>query len=185
MATRNSTATTPEELEAQFPMTNRPFAVWRYIDPDNSQNRVWAVNGMDGSTAEFQSINSAFKAAQNLAEEWVQKVQKFADDARKQAQALAEVMGAEADTDALTDGEKAAQFPINADPFAVWYCMDKSLLSNPWTINDEEGDAIASAANYTDAMKIACGFKAAAYVSAIKKAKALNPFLAESEAAHA
>ncbi len=48
MAEINSTATTPEELAEQFPITNRPFAVW-YNSSPGVDHRKWAVNDEDGN----------------------------------------------------------------------------------------------------------------------------------------
>ena len=88
MATANNTATTPEELAEQFPCTARPFAVW-YNSSEGADHRKWAVNGEDGhACAEFENMATALKAAAEMSGEWDA-------EARKQAQALAKVTGAD------------------------------------------------------------------------------------------
>ena len=52
----------------------------------------------------------------------------------------------------------AAQFPMSSDSFAVWFDPDFTGAL-PWAINDEDGGAIVSAANYEDARKVAHALK--------------------------
>lgn len=88
MADANSTATTSEELAEQFPCTARPFAVW-YNSSEGADHRKWAVNGEDGAACEdFEDMGTALKAAAEMSSEWDA-------EARIQAQALAEVTGAD------------------------------------------------------------------------------------------
>ena len=85
MADANSTATTHEQLAEQFPCTARPFAVWYNSDPE-ADHRKWCVNGEDGvAVEEFADMETALKAAAKMGSEWDV-------EARKQAQALAEVI---------------------------------------------------------------------------------------------
>lgn len=86
MAGINSTATTPEELAKQFPITGRPFAVW--YDPQLEVSaRPWVVNNESGDACDefFFDLNTALKVAAERGKEW-------ADEARIQAQALAEAI---------------------------------------------------------------------------------------------
>lgn len=85
MATNDFTATTPEELAKQFPITGRPFAIWYNAEPEAVNNRPWAVNDESGEASqEFDDLATALKAAAEMGKEW-------ADEARRQAQALAKV----------------------------------------------------------------------------------------------
>ena len=70
-----------------------------------------------------------------------------------------------------TESHLIKKFPITCTPFAVWYCEGEGAK---WAINDDEEQAIAMAANYEDALKIAKAFRAVAYEEAIKKAEALR-----------
>lgn len=85
MAASILTATTPEQLAEQFPHTLRPFAVL-YNDDPGCDSRKWAVNNESGETTqEFEDMATALKAAAEMGSEWDA-------EARKQAQALAEVI---------------------------------------------------------------------------------------------
>jgi len=87
MAASILTATTPEELAKQFPQTARPFAVW-YNDDPGCDSRKWAVNDESGMpTQEFEDMGMALKAAAALISECG-----WEEEAKKQAQALAEVI---------------------------------------------------------------------------------------------
>src|SRR5450759_4240520 len=97
MTTNNSTATTPEELAAQFPITTRPFAIWYGQDPEVTGRplRHWVVNDEQGEGNEsFEDMATALRTAAARGKEW-------ADEARIQAHALAKVMGHD-DTENLT-----------------------------------------------------------------------------------
>ena len=72
-----------------------------------------------------------------------------------------------------TESELEKQYPITAEPFAVWYCKGEGLK---WAANNHKGHAIAMAANRRHAAKIAKAFRAVAFIKALKKTKALNPF---------
>lgn len=69
------------------------------------------------------------------------------------------------------ESQLAKEFPINCDPFSVFYSVGTGLK---WAINDEEGEAIAESANYDDAVKISNAFRAAAYQAAVKAAHELR-----------
>lgn len=93
MATNNSTAT-PKELAAQFPDSNRPFAVW--YNPAQEGEKHWVVNGHTcEEIAKFDDMATALKHAAKIGKEWD-------EEARKQAQALAKVNGHD-DTVNLSD----------------------------------------------------------------------------------
>ena len=103
MAGINSTATTPEELAEQFPCTVRPFAVWYSLDQVNGRG-CWAVNNESGEpTQEFEDMATALKVASELGQEWEA-------EARKQAQALAEVAVAKSRC-VMLDSNKAQPTP--------------------------------------------------------------------------
>jgi hypothetical protein len=86
MTTNNSTATTHKELAAQFPYTDRPFAVWYNPDP-KADHRKWAVTGESGiGIGDFADLVEALKTAAEMGgKEWY-------DEARFQAQTLANLM---------------------------------------------------------------------------------------------
>lgn len=73
---------------------------------------------------------------------------------------------------APTESHLAEEYPMNCDPFSVFYSVGTGLK---WAINDEEGMAIAEAANYEDAVKIANAFRAGAYRDIVKAAHELGP----------
>lgn len=92
MADADSTAT-PAELAEQFPCTGRPFAVW--YNQDAEDNRYWVVNDQEGnsnseedSKSVFEDFAAALKFAAKLYAE-----SGWEAEARRQAQALAEVCG--------------------------------------------------------------------------------------------
>lgn len=64
----------------------------------------------------------------------------------------------------------AEEYPESGDPFSVFYSVGTGLK---WAINDEDGMAIAEAANYEDAVKISNAFRAGAYRDAVKAAHEL------------
>lgn len=191
MAGINSTATTPEELAEQFPITDRPFAVWYNATPEVDHLK-WAVNGMDGEAVEdFADMATALKAAAEMGCEWD-------EDARKQAQALAEVIKSndaelldiQAHLDLMMSGKddgaknrivktvvskmadflpdidvdarlSALRFPMTSNPYAVWF-DDEGKEGARWAVNDDEGNAIASVSNYEDACTIANALRVSA-----------------------
>ena len=74
MATKDHTATTPEEFARLFPITGRPFAVWYNTDPE-AGNRKWNVNGKDGQAEkEFEEMESAFCLAEVASEKWEDEI---------------------------------------------------------------------------------------------------------------
>ncbi len=64
-----------------------------------------------------------------------------------------------------TESELAAQFPCNADPYAVWFNPYATPLYR-WAVNDEDGDSIVDVRNYESAAKIAAAPEGRAQVSA-------------------
>lgn len=51
----------------------------------------------------------------------------------------------------------AKRFPINGDPFSVWYCPEAE--DTPWAINDENGVAMVEVRRREIAIKIANALK--------------------------
>ncbi|OGS97715.1 MAG: hypothetical protein A3K04_09645 [Gallionellales bacterium RBG_16_56_9] len=191
MATNNSTATTPEELAEQFPITTRPFAVWYNSDP-GADHRKWAVNDESGDAIkEFADMATALKTAAEMGREWEA-------DAKIQAQALAKVIGADdaelsdiqARLDRMMSGKDdgaknrivrtvamrmaeflpdidvterllAEQFPMTSDPYAVWF-NDEMKEGARWAVNDEDGNAIVSVSNREAACTIAYALRVSA-----------------------
>jgi hypothetical protein len=86
-----------------------------------------------------------------------------------------------ASIDALNESEKALRFPVNANPFSVWF--DTSPPAN-WAINDEEGNAVSNAKSYAKAVKIASGFIKGASEDAFNRAKALSVLLTDTLIQH-
>lgn len=74
----------------------------------------------------------------------------------------------------------AEEYPATCTPFDVFYSVGTGLK---WAINDEEGMAIAEAANYEDAVKIANAFRAGAYRDAVKFAHELGADIPNDKAA--
>ena len=56
----------------------------------------------------------------------------------------------------LSHEEKAKRFPINGDPFAVWYDAEvvQEGSATPWIVNGPSGDALVDMANYVAAKRI-------------------------------
>lgn len=101
----NSTATTPEELAAQFPSTNRPFAVW--YNPAPEVDYHWVVNGESCEAIEqFSDVGQALRRAAEIGSEWDA-------EARKQAEALAEVIEAD---DAIANALRVSASANRYDP---------------------------------------------------------------------
>ena len=53
-----------------------------------------------------------------------------------------------------TEAQLAEKFPINADPYAVWFNPDATPLYR-WAVNGESGECIVDVSNYDSAAKIA------------------------------
>lgn len=58
MATLDFTALTPEQLDALFPMTQRPYAVWYSIE---NEGKKWVIN--DGEGCPIDEFDSVYDAA--------------------------------------------------------------------------------------------------------------------------
>lgn len=69
-------------------------------------------------------------------------------------------------SDGATDSELAERFPINCDPFSVWF--NAEVTPGQWAVNDETGDASIEAVNYETAVKVASALKEAHAREAIK-----------------
>lgn len=81
---------------------------------------------------------------------------------------------------APAESHLAEEYPVNCDPFSVFYSVG---TGSNWAINDEEGMAIAEAANYEDAVKISNAFRAGAYRDAVKAAHGLGMDMPNDKAA--
>lgn len=55
---------------------------------------------------------------------------------------------------AVIENQLAKKFPINTDPYSVWF-NDEAVGRAKWVVNDEEGMAIVESPNYEAANKIA------------------------------
>ena len=84
------------------------------------------------------------------------------------------------DTNAPAESHLTEEYPMNCDPFSVFYSVGTGLN---WAINDEEGMAIAEAANYEDAVKISNAFRAGAYSDAVNAAHGLGMDMPNDKAA--
>ncbi|HEY3327462.1 MAG TPA: hypothetical protein VGK14_09860 [Novimethylophilus sp.] len=56
-------------------------------------------------------------------------------------------------TDDKTPAELAEEFPINSDPFSVWFMYDPKDNRARWAVNDENGDGL-DAPSYAVARKL-------------------------------
>ena len=58
--------------------------------------------------------------------------------------------------ESLSHEEKAKRFPINGDPFAVWYDAEgvQEGSVTPWSVNGPSGDALVGLGSYAAAKRI-------------------------------
>ncbi len=56
----------------------------------------------------------------------------------------------------LSHEEKTKRFPMNGDPFAVWYDAEgvQEGSATPWIVNGPSGDSLADLENYAAAKRI-------------------------------
>ncbi len=146
MAASILTATTPEQLAEQFPHTLRPFAVL-YNDDPGCDSRKWAVNNENGETTqEFEDMATALKVAAEMGSEWDA-------EARKQAQALAEVI----------ESNDAELLDIQARLVLMMSGKDDGAKNRiVKTIVCKMADSLVSASNYEDACTIANALRVSA-----------------------
>lgn len=52
----------------------------------------------------------------------------------------------------VTPEQLEEQYPVNGDPFGVWYCIDAERYR--WAVNDKKGHAFTEALNYKTALII-------------------------------
>lgn len=121
----NSTPT-PAELAEQFPCTIRPFAVW-YNDGAGCNSRKWNVNDESGNVVkDFADMDKALKVAAKMERE-----SGWDAEARKQAQALANVIEStpapDAELDKILSNFEQSEPIINIETLEKLDSIERSL----------------------------------------------------------